>query len=61
MPANRRYRHFDTLMVGFVVVLVCSNLIGPAKIAVVALPLSGPFVLGRPPSSFPFPTCSATS
>jgi queuosine precursor transporter len=53
MPATRRYRHFDMLMVGFVVVLVCSNLIGPAKIAVVDLPLWGPFVFGAAAVFFP--------
>ena len=32
-PQARRYRYFEFVMVAFVVVLVCSNLIGPAKAA----------------------------
>jgi queuosine precursor transporter len=49
----RAYRYFDFVMVGFVVVLVCSNLIGPAKIAVVDLPVWGPFVFGAGAIFFP--------
>jgi len=52
MP-RRSYRYFDLLMVGFVVVLVCSNLIGPAKIAVVDLPMWGPFAFGAAAIFFP--------
>jgi uncharacterized integral membrane protein (TIGR00697 family) len=40
-------------MVAFVVVLVCSNLIGPAKIASVDLPLWGPYVFGAGVIFFP--------
>jgi uncharacterized integral membrane protein (TIGR00697 family) len=40
-------------MVAFVVVLVCSNLIGPAKIAEVQLPLWGPYVFGAGVIFFP--------
>src|SRR5262245_46096662 len=50
---DRTYRYFDLLMVGFVVVLVCSNLIGPAKIAVVDLPFWGPFAFGAAAIFFP--------
>jgi len=35
---TRRLRYFDIVMVAFVTVLVCSNLIGPAKIAQVDTP-----------------------
>jgi queuosine precursor transporter len=49
----RRYRYFDLLMVGFVVVLVCSNLIGPAKIAVLDLPVWGAFAFGAAAIFFP--------
>jgi uncharacterized integral membrane protein (TIGR00697 family) len=52
MP-RRSYRYFDLLMVGFVVVLVCSNLIGPAKIAVLELPFWGPFAFGAAAIFFP--------
>jgi queuosine precursor transporter len=54
MPAAvRPYRYFDLVMVAFVVVLVCSNLIGPAKIAVVELPVWGAFVFGAGAIFFP--------
>ena len=33
--APRRYRYYDLLMAGFVTVLLCSNLIGPGKVAAV--------------------------
>ena len=52
-PAARPQRYFDLLMVGFVVVLVCSNLIGPAKIAVVVLPWWGSFAFGAGVIFFP--------
>lgn len=32
-PAPRQYRYYEFVMVSFVVLLLCSNLIGPAKIA----------------------------
>ncbi|CAN5269258.1 queuosine precursor transporter [soil metagenome] len=35
VPNKRHYRFYDLLMVGFVTVLLCSNLIGPAKTCVV--------------------------
>jgi uncharacterized integral membrane protein (TIGR00697 family) len=36
-PVPRSYRYYDLVMVGFVTVLLCSNLIGPAKVSHVAL------------------------
>ena len=50
---TRSYRYYDLVMVAFVVVLVCSNLIGPAKIAEVNLPFWGPFVFGAGVMFFP--------
>src|ERR671938_303311 len=35
-PNRRQYRFYDFFMVAFVVVLLCSNLIGPGKTCVVA-------------------------
>ncbi|MGZ8251729.1 MAG: queuosine precursor transporter, partial [Methylophilaceae bacterium] len=32
MQKHHHYRYYDLIMVAFVTVLVCSNLIGPAKI-----------------------------
>jgi uncharacterized integral membrane protein (TIGR00697 family) len=37
----RRYRFYDLVLAGFVTVLLCSNLIGTAKVAEVALPVLG--------------------
>jgi queuosine precursor transporter len=38
---SRQYRYYDFLVAGFVTVLLCSNLIGTAKIAEIALPIAG--------------------
>jgi len=37
----RHYRYYDLLLGGFVAVLLCSNLIGPAKVGELTLPLVG--------------------
>jgi uncharacterized integral membrane protein (TIGR00697 family) len=34
--SGRSYRYYDLIMAGFVAVLLCSNLVGPAKVAQVA-------------------------
>jgi uncharacterized integral membrane protein (TIGR00697 family) len=39
---NRRFHYYDFLMAGFVAVLLCSNLIGPAKVAELQLPFYVP-------------------
>jgi uncharacterized integral membrane protein (TIGR00697 family) len=52
MPA-REYRYFNFVMVAFVTILVCSNLIGPAKIAQIDLPLIGLFTFGAGVLFFP--------
>jgi uncharacterized integral membrane protein (TIGR00697 family) len=39
---HRHYRYYDLVMVGFVTVLLCSNLIGPAKLSEIPLPLKVP-------------------
>ncbi len=49
----RPYRYFDLVTVGFVVVLICSNLIGPAKAATLDLPFLGPVVFGAGVLFFP--------
>ena len=51
--ARRVYRYYDLVMVAFVVVLVCSNLIGPAKAAQVTLPWLGPVTFGAGVLFFP--------
>lgn len=54
MPAaTRTYKYFDLVMVAFVVVLVCSNLIGPAKAARIDLPLAGAVTFGAGVIFFP--------
>jgi uncharacterized integral membrane protein (TIGR00697 family) len=51
--AARQYRYYDWVMVAFVTVLVCSNLIGPAKIAQIDAPLLGPLTFGAGVLFFP--------
>jgi uncharacterized integral membrane protein (TIGR00697 family) len=48
--AERRYRYYDLVMAGFVTVLLCANLIGPAKIAQVGEVKFGAGVLFFPVS-----------
>ncbi len=50
---TRPYRYYDLVMAAFVVVLICSNLIGPAKIAQVTLPLLGAVTFGAGVLFFP--------
>jgi uncharacterized integral membrane protein (TIGR00697 family) len=50
---QRQYHYYEFVMIAFVVVLVCSNLIGPAKIASIDLPLWGPFAFGAGAIFFP--------
>ncbi len=52
-PIHRTYRYFDLVMVAFVVVLICSNLIGPAKAATLDLPLIGAVTFGAGVLFFP--------
>ena len=49
----RQYRYYDWVMVAFVTVLVCSNLIGPAKIAQIDAPLIGTLTFGAGVLFFP--------
>jgi queuosine precursor transporter len=53
MQQERSYRYFDLVMAAFVTVLVCSNLIGPAKIAEVEIPGFGAYVFGAGVLFFP--------
>jgi uncharacterized integral membrane protein (TIGR00697 family) len=50
---RRSYRYYDLVMAAFVTVLICSNLIGPAKIAQVEVPGVGPYVFGAGVLFFP--------
>jgi uncharacterized integral membrane protein (TIGR00697 family) len=49
----RTYRYYDFILGAFVCVLLCSNLIGPAKVAQVHLPLIGEFTFGAGVLFFP--------
>ena len=53
MTGQRNYRYYEFVMAAFVTVLICSNLIGPAKIAQIELPVVGAFVLGAGALFFP--------
>ncbi len=48
-----QFKYYDLVMVAFVTVLICSNLIGPAKIATFELPVVGAFVFGAGVMFFP--------
>jgi len=49
----KNYRYYEFVMVAFVVILVCSNLIGPAKIAQLDLPMAGVLTFGAGVLFFP--------
>jgi uncharacterized integral membrane protein (TIGR00697 family) len=53
MAEPRTYRYYEFVMAAFVTVLICSNLIGPAKIAQFELPVLGAVVLGAGALFFP--------
>jgi len=50
---TRTYRYYDFILGAFVCTLLCSNLIGPAKVATVNLPLIGDFTFGAGVLFFP--------
>jgi uncharacterized integral membrane protein (TIGR00697 family) len=50
---KRNYRYYDLVMAAFVTILICSNLIGPAKIAQLDLPLLGVVTFGAGVLFFP--------
>lgn len=43
MP-NQRFKYYDLIMAAFVAVLLCANLIGPAKVCAIDLPTALPFI-----------------
>ena len=53
MTARHTYRYYDFVMAGFVTVLICSNLIGPAKIAQIEVPVMGVLTFGAGVLFFP--------
>jgi uncharacterized integral membrane protein (TIGR00697 family) len=50
---SRHYRYYDLVMAAFVTVLLCSNLIGPAKTCSIQLPIFGTLVFGAGNLFFP--------
>ena len=52
-PPQRNYRYYDFVLVAFVTILICSNLIGPAKAAQVDLPWIGAVTFGAGVLFFP--------
>lgn len=52
-PAQRSYKYFEFVMAAFVTILICSNLIGPAKIAQIDAPLLGTLTFGAGVLFFP--------
>jgi uncharacterized integral membrane protein (TIGR00697 family) len=52
-PPQRQYRYYEFVMAAFVTVLICSNLIGPAKIWHLDLPLIGEVTPGAGVLFFP--------
>ena len=49
----KSYRYYDFLVAGMVGVLLCSNLIGPGKVAMLDLPLLGLVTFGAGNLFFP--------
>jgi uncharacterized integral membrane protein (TIGR00697 family) len=50
---QRQYRYYEFVMAAFVTILICSNLIGPAKISQIELPLIGLVTFGAGVLFFP--------
>ncbi len=53
MDRLRKYHYIDLVMVAFVVILICSNLIGPGKVAQVKVPFFGLLTFGAGIMFFP--------
>jgi uncharacterized integral membrane protein (TIGR00697 family) len=49
----RQFRYYEFVMAAFVTVLICANLIGPAKISQIELPLLGTLIFGAGVLFFP--------
>jgi queuosine precursor transporter len=50
---RKQYRYYDLIMAAFVTVLVCSNLIGPAKVTQIDAPMLGTLTFGAGVLFFP--------
>ncbi|NII09591.1 queuosine precursor transporter [Oleiagrimonas sp. C23AA] len=52
-PGARNFRYYDLMVGGMVAVLLCANLIGPAKVCTVSLPVIGALSFGAGNLFFP--------
>jgi queuosine precursor transporter len=52
-PQRREYKYYEFVLAAFVTILICSNLIGPAKIAQLDLPVIGAVNFGAGVLFFP--------
>jgi len=53
MSTRTEFKYYEFVMVAFVAILICSNLIGPAKIAQLDLPVLGTVIFGAGVLFFP--------
>ncbi len=53
MTAQKNYKYYEFVMAAFVTILICSNLIGPAKIAQLDVPVLGTITFGAGVLFFP--------
>lgn len=53
MTQQRQYKYYEFVMAAFVTILICSNLIGPAKIAHITVPIAGDVIFGAGVLFFP--------
>jgi queuosine precursor transporter len=53
MNGQKQFRYYEFVMAAFVTILICSNLIGPAKIVQAELPVLGAVVFGAGVMFFP--------
>jgi uncharacterized integral membrane protein (TIGR00697 family) len=53
LPGHAGFRYYDLMVGGMVAVLLCSNLIGPAKTSTITLPLIGALTFGAGNLFFP--------
>jgi len=53
MNGQKQFKYYEFVMAAFVTILICSNLIGPAKISQVELPVIGTLVFGAGVLFFP--------
>lgn len=52
-PPEQSYRYYDFVMTAFVAILICANLIGPAKASQIIIPGFGPFTFSAGVLFFP--------